>query len=325
MVQVEPHLDPRRRLDAVLKIKTVRRVYKLGLEVKKTFFDRTLTNAIITQHHELEKKHRIPLLVVARYIPRPTGERLAEEGVNFVDRVGNIHLNLGPEYYILILGRKEREPEPVVRRPGPATVQLYFVLLAEPQAAGWPIRKLAKTAGVGKTVGAMVRHRLLQAGILRQVRTGAYQWVNREKVEEDFLRGYTQMLRRRILLGTFRAQEPDPQMFVRRFAMIAKREQLPWALAGGPAAYALEKFYHGDQIPIFVNQPTRELQQELKLVPDTRGSVVFLRIFGNLVLWKTAGELNIAHPWLIYAELLNQGEPRALQAAEEIRENYLLR
>jgi hypothetical protein len=37
------------------------------------------------------------------------------------------------------------------------------------------------------------------------------------------------------------------------------------------------------------------------------------------------GDIWVAHPWLIYAELLHHGEPRALEAADQLREEYLQR
>lgn len=51
--------------------------------------------------------HREPLLLLARYIARPSAERLIESGVNFLDRAGNVHLVLGRNYERTIIGNKE--------------------------------------------------------------------------------------------------------------------------------------------------------------------------------------------------------------------------
>jgi hypothetical protein len=40
--------------------------------------------------------------------------------------------------------------------------------------------------------------------------------------------------------------------------------------------------------------------------------------------WRVERGLPVAHPWLIYAELLHEGGARAIEAATEIREKFLL-
>jgi len=310
--------------NAALILKTPRRGFKLGVEVKRTFLDRALTNALIAQHTALQRRHGLPLFLAARYIPRPTGERLAQAGVNFVDRAGNIHLKLGDAYQVLLLGRKERLSEPAARRPGPAFTQFLFTLLAQPEAIAWPIRKIADAAGIGKTMAAIGRQRLVRQGLIRPRTDGGYLVTDHKRLGEDFMIGYSQVLRPNLLIGTYRALERDPELLLRKLAASAKRSRVDWAVTGGPAAYTLERFYRGEDVPLFIRRLSSELQRELKLVPDAHGPVVVLRAFGNLLAWRNVDDLVLADPWLIYAELLESGEPRALEAADQIREKYLL-
>jgi len=44
---------------------------------------------------------------------------------------------------------------------------------------------------------------------------------------------------------------------------------------------------------------------------------------GKLVVWSHPGERPVAHPWLVHAELLHDGDPRAIEAAEELGWNHL--
>ena len=41
------------------------------------------------------------------------------------------------------------------------------------------------------------------------------------------------------------------------------------------------------------------------------------------VFWRDVGKLTVAHPWLIYAELMNSEDPRSHEAAEELRREFL--
>lgn len=308
--------------DALVTLRTPRRRFRLGLEVKRTFLDRASTGALIAERLRLEREYRLPLLLAARYVPRPTGERLADAGVNFVDRVGNIHLKLGDDHHVLVLGRRNPLPHPVARRPSPALIQLLFVLLADPAAAGWPVRALAEAAGIGKTAAAAARQRLLGENVLRRGE-GSFHVMDRRSLADQFVDGYSRLLRSHLHIGRFRALEREPERLLGLIARLARRDGLGWAVTGAPAAFALQRFYRDDQVPVFLQELRPEAQRELRLVPDREGPVLLFRGFGTHYAWREAGDLWVAHPWLIYAELVHRGEPRALEAAAQIREEYL--
>jgi len=309
--------------EAVLKLRTPRRTFRFALDLRRTYLDRALTNAVMAQHGALLRRHGLPLLLMARYIPRLTGERLAEAGVNFVDRPGNIHLRLGDDHHVLLLGRREPTIETTARRPGPALIQLHFVLLAEPAAGAWPVRRLAVEAGIGKTAAAAGLQRLRRLGVLTQDRTRAYRLVDRPRLTDDFVRGYADVLRPHLQIGRFQAPPQDQKAFLDRFAETAGQMRAKWAVTGAPAAYLLDRFYREADVPAFVEGYTQTLQRALRLVPDRQGPITLFRPFGRCWVGQLIAGVPVAHPWLVYAELLHRGEPRALEAAEHIRERFL--
>jgi hypothetical protein len=311
-----------RQVDGVVTLRTPRRTFKLGLEVKRTFLDRAATSGLIAEHLRLQRERRLPLLLAARYVPRPTGDRLVEAGVNLVDRAGNIHLRLGDDHHVLVLGRRDAQPVPMARRPSPALIQLLFVLLADDASAGWPVRAVAEAAGIGRTAAATARQRLVAEKVL-QYQRGTYRVVNRKRLADQFVDGYNRVLRSNLLVGRFRAPERSPELLLEHFGRLAKRADLIWAVTGGQGAYALQHFYRDDQIHVFSATLPAESQRELRLVPDREGPIALLRVFSRYCAWRQVGDVWVAHPWLIYAELLHDGEPRALEAADQLREEYL--
>ncbi len=313
------HVQERPRV----RLKTPRRTFTLSLATKGTFLDKTLTNAIIAEHRALVRDQQLPLLLLARYIPRPTGERLAEAGVNFADRPGNLHLKLGDDYHVFLLGRREQAREPTGMRVGPALVQLCFLLLAEPAAMDWTVRQLAEAAGIGKTAAATGLQRLVRLGVLTQRDDRTYRITDRKRLTDDFLTGYAQVLRPHLLLGRFRPPENDPDTFLKRARDPMTDSGVAWAVTGGPAAYALDRFYRGPEVPLFVEQFPPSLQRALRLAPDRYGPVSVLRTFGKYWRYNGKTDVAVAHPWLVYAELLHSGDPRALEAAEQVREQFL--
>jgi hypothetical protein len=168
---------------------------------------------------------------------------------------------------------------------------------------------LAEVAGIGKTAAAEARQRLTETGVLHATRTNL-EIADRKALEAEFLGGYERVLRPELLMGKFRALERVPEV--------------PWAVTGAPAAFRLQRFYRGDQIPVFLGTMPDRLARDLKLLPDKNGAVTLLRAFGTLFPWRVERALPVVHPWLIYAELLHEGGARAIEAATEIREKFLL-
>jgi hypothetical protein len=51
--------------------------------------------------------------------------------------------------------------------------------------------------------------------------------------------------------------------------------------------------------------------------------VVVLKPFGQVVYWQEFDGRMVAPPWLVYAELLASADPRAREAADELRRVFL--
>jgi hypothetical protein len=125
------------------------------------------------------------------------------------------------------------------------------------------------------------------------------------------------------VIGRFRPPERNIDDFLARLRKEAKADDFRFSLSGGPAAYQLQKFYKGPHTPIFVRPATSDLPRQLRLLPDREGPVTLLKAFGDLVFWRSTDGVHLAHPWLIYAELMTEPDPRAHEAAEELRKEFL--
>ena len=72
-------------------------------------------------------------------------------------------------------------------------------------------------------------------------------------------------------------------------------------------------------------QSLAELSSQLRLLPDRKGPITLLRLCSPHVLWRDSERRPVAHPWLLYAELVQKDDARALEAAGEIRKIHLNR
>lgn len=313
---------PTREWDGVLQLRAAGKHYEFLVEIKRSYLDRSTLNAVIahlTQSANVEKK--LPLLV-ARYIPRPSAERLLEAGINFVDAAGNIHLKLGKSFERTIVGQPETAKTDKAPSISVPNVKALFAFAANPIHGKWTVRRLAEVAGISKSKAAQVRQQLTKEGLLR-LSDGRITFVE-DKAKDVLLQGYGRVLRPSLLLNRFRAQEQNPDKFIRQLGEVLQETNTPWSLTGGPAADILTNFYRGHETPIFLGDSTPAVLKKLRLMPDPEGAVILLKGFGQVPYWKAVDGKMLAHPWLIYCELMYSSDPRAHEAAAEL-ERVILR
>lgn len=309
-------------IDGVLTLCTANGMFGFAVEQKRSYLDRALLNAFISQAKSYAASNRKPLLLLARYVPRPSAERLIQAGINFVDEVGNMNLVLGKKYARTIIGNREPSRVGASRAITPAKVKLLFAFVAYSLSPEWTVRQLAEASGLSKSNVAKIRKELVEEGILKITR-GAFEPVERKKIELYLIRGYEQVLRPKLLINRFRALESSPQSLLEKMKDTLDDLSIKWSITGGPAANGLQHFYRGDEVPVFVSHFSENAIRQLRLLPDKTGPLIILRAFGKLPYWKEVAGKTIAHPWLIYCELMHSSDPRAHEAAEQLKSEFL--
>jgi hypothetical protein len=308
--------------DGVLKMRTPKGTFAFVVERKNSYLDKAVLNAFLVQAKYYANKGNDPLLLFARYIPRPSAERLIQSGVNFVDRVGNMHLVLGQNYERTIVGNKESSSEKADKSLTAAKVQFLFTLATNEKARNWTVRELADSAGLSKSNIAQLRQQFVREGIVRRV-DDMYELRRGHETEELLIRGYEQVLRPRLLFNRFRSAESLPEKALDKMKSTLAELSVRWSLTGGLAAYALQRFYKGTDLILFLDAVSDQIVRQLRLLPDANGPITLLRGFGSAAYWKEVKGVTIAHPWLIYAELMRSPDPRAHEAATELKGEFL--
>lgn len=315
----EPNVQKQEH-DGKIDVQTPAGHFQLLVEVKRSFLTRSAVNQFLAWvKHVGARKHDVILL--ARHVPRPVAARLIETNVNFADDVGNIHLVLGDHYNWTVVGTPATEPVSKRRPISAAQLQLLFQLVTHPESVSWPVRRLEAAAGISKSRAAQARQQLLAEGLVTH-KGNDYQLGPRDLLAERLSSGYAQVLRPKLSIGRFRFAEKTAELFLTRLKNSAP-PGVRYALTGGPAATVLQRFYRGPDVSMFIDPASRHTAQELRLLPDREGPVTLLRAFGEVVFWEQHEGHILAPPWLVYAELLTTDDPRAQEAAQEFRKQFL--
>jgi hypothetical protein len=303
--------------DGVLRVRTPRGAFAFDIGRNNSYLDRSLINAWISHAAHKAEKGRA-LLLFTRYVPLPSAERFVEAGVNFVDQAGNMHLVLGPHYSHSVIGRRETKTVEEARPPSASRSQLLFAFAAFEEAPAWSVRRLAEVSGVSKSNVAKLRKQLVDEGIL----TNAFHFRKYEALAPQLLGAY-EVLRPKRMIKRFRAPGRQTAGVLQRLRETLSTVSTKWSLTGGPAAYELQHFYKGIEIPVFVDSLPDSSIRKLLLLPDKTGPLIFLKSFGTVPYWKKVGGKTIAHPWLVYSELMYSSDPRAHEAAEQLKAEFL--
>jgi hypothetical protein len=268
------------------------------------------------------------LIVMSDYVTPTIDQRLLDADVDYVDTAGNFLIRWPGKLYLHRIGqRAERHPSQVSSRLGKAAgLQILFVLLAEPQAAALPYRQIAYQSGVALGSAALVLDELRHKGFL--VTRGNRRFLKRrQELLELWVDGYSAELRPRLALGRFQAPDREFSQVLRNVHTAFSETELDYAFTGGAAADILTHHYRGHNLTLFVSALPRDLLKELRWLPSPQGQITALRRFSPAISWDDSKktEFRVAHPLLVYAELLHDGGERERETARILYTDQLLK
>jgi hypothetical protein len=301
--------------DAWLVLRTPNGPHDLMVEVKGVPLSRSAARSLVVRASRPPVR---PWVAFSPFVSPPVGQLLASHQVGFVDQAGNCHIALGRDYLAHIEGRRREQPARQGRGLGARSYQVLFALLARPELVTAPIRSLAEAAGVRKTAAADLRQRLKEEGFVLRDK-GGRRIVRLDALVDRWVAGYADKLRPRLLVGRYRAAGTDPLTFEEQAE--AMLEGLNWAWGGATAALRLTQHYRSATTTVHVASPPAALQRQLGVLPAKDGPIVVLDVPGPLGLEGPFPR--IAHPLLVYSELLVEGDERALEAAGDIHTRFL--
>ncbi|MPZ75079.1 MAG: hypothetical protein GEU77_00975 [Deltaproteobacteria bacterium] len=320
----ETGLPPGADAKLVLRTKAGQLVYLV--EVKRTVVAAGLDH-VLQQLQRYAHGSKAKPLLLSDYISPNLAERLIRAGVNFADAAGNVYLNWPGKLHIQIQGRKPKQIAEAKseRLTQPSGLRILYALLTHPPENWGTYRDIAKAAGVALGSIAVVMRELKAKGYLAQERRDEWRLTQKRKLLDLWVEGYGARLRPNLLIRRYQPGEANLEQTLRVLESELEDKKISWAITGGFAADILTHHFRGEQLSFFAQEWPLDLTRRLKWLPSDRGTVTVLRKFSSLVAFNLETHLSqpVAHPLLVYAELIFQGRERELETAKIIYDKYL--
>lgn len=294
-------------------------------EVKRALNRPRLEHALVSAEHPPKAGTR--RLLLTDFLPGSLIDLLQTTQVDFVDAAGNMLIRWPGKLHVRVKGMK---PTHLAEAKAsflttPHGLRVLFALLADSGTEVPAYRQLSERAGVSLGTVGRVALELKRRGFLETPRRKRRVLRRKRELLDLWVGGYGERLRPQLVIGRFRPSERDLGDALRRLADDRDRADVRWALTGGFGADALTGHYRGDQLVLFIDPWSSKLAATLRWLPSPEGPITVLEMFSPDTIERTLekGGARVAHPLLVYAELLFQGRDREVETAQLIYDQYL--
>lgn len=311
-------------VDAIVRLEPGDRT--LAVETKK-WAQQANVGALINQ----VKRLPIEGLLVADYINPKMAKNLREQGVQFIDGVGNAYINQ-PPVYVYVTGNRQTERGFMPTKDGakrafePKGLMVLYAFLCDPELINAPYREIAERAGVALgTVGWVLKGLKAAELLYDKGKNKKHRFLHYRKLLDRWVEVWPEKLKPKQLIGEFAAKDPYwwEDIDIRKYDGY-------WG--GEIAAAKYTKYLRPKVATVYLPEHMRtrllgdaRLRKATTWTGDGEATVLIYQPF-----WPyQADEFNaqasegLVHPILAYADLIATGDPRNLEVAGRIYDEHI--
>jgi hypothetical protein len=304
-------------LDGELHIQWANKTMKFLVEAKKEITNYNLTK-LIDKTTDYDN-----LLIIAHKILPGIKEELRQRHIPYLEGNGNIFIDKPPVYIWLDhnkpLDLPREKPNRAFTRAGLQTVYLF---LTEPAYINKTYREIAKNADVALGNISNVINGLLDLGFLVRLNKDELALHNKKTLFEKWATAYEEKLKPTLHVGNFRFIQKNQEPNWRDIGI--NYNETVWG--GEPGGDLLTNHLRPEILTLYTSKTRRELLDGLRIVPDETGDIKVYKKFWTTnppILTKETPRFQgdkAAHPFIIYADLMNTNNKRCIETAKIIYE-----
>lgn len=263
---------------------------------------------------DLAREHE-NLMVVAGKIYADSKELLVEKGIAYIEANGNMFIQQSDLYIWVDTNKPKAVTKGVTNRAFTKTgLKVVFHFLMNEHFLNMSYRQIAELAGTSLGNVTNVINALKELEYIVK-EGGEYKFRNKLQLAEKWMDVYEHELKPAIEIGTFSFQsELDYQNWKR--VLLEPRKTI-WS--GEPGGHLLTGMLRPSKLIIYTLENRNDLMNHYRLQRNPEGYIKVYRKFWNYDDYRS----NIAPPLLIYADLMNSGDAKNIEAADRIFDDVL--
>lgn len=308
-LQIDWENQPGNGIDGIMMLSRAEIQHRFPVEAKKEFRNHHLA-ALIEK-----KKQYGKLMVIADTIYGNLKQALQENGIAYVDGTGNTFIQDGA-LYVLIEGKKPQRSQKKVRHKAftKTGLKIVFHFLLREELINQPYRQIAEYTGTSLDAISKTLASLKALGFIIQVDKGRIKLVRKKELLERWIYNYGDKLKPSLSLGRFRFLDKETNWK----GLQLDFENTQWG--GEPGGDLLTGYLRPEILTMYTRLSKAEMMKKNHLVPEKEGNIqVYKRFWGEM----DKGSEKVVPTILIYADLIYSGNPRNLETAGRIYEQYL--
>jgi len=300
-------------VDAIVRLGLPEKPVEYRAKVKPA-----LTNVTVGQIAHQFSRNLQQWLLVTRTVHPQLAKAMRQLHVQFIDTAGNAYID-APPAFILIEGRKrqvqasEASDEGVLGRAG---LRVVFAFMCRRDVWNATYRDIAKVARVALGTAAGVMKDLTAQGYLVEKAGGQRRLVRQKELLHKWTTAYAEKLRSKNVIGRYKSTRPE-------LWRAADIQLLDAQWGSEVAANRLTHYLKPEITTIYARKPINNLVLELKLRQDRNGDIEVRERFWDFEM--TDIDKTVVPPLLVYADLMATGDPRNIETAKMIYDDYLQR
>ncbi|CAN5915202.1 hypothetical protein BH11BAC7_BH11BAC7_20320 [soil metagenome] len=263
------------------------------------------------------KKKYDHFMVVANYILPKVKEELQQLGIAYLDTAGNVFLQT-KKHFLLIEGKrpKAQAKDELKNRAFTKTgLKVVFNLLMQEDLVNQPYRYIAKETDVALDTINKTFTALKTLGHIINIDAHRQKLVKTKELYDRWINAYETKLQPALFIGNFRFLKDDNMRNWKQIPL--KNKHTYWG--GEPGADLYTDYLRPEIFTIYTDETRTDLMKNYRLIPDDNGPIKVYQKFWN------RDEVNdkMVHPLLIYADLINNRDPRNIEVAQKIYNDLL--
>jgi len=295
--------------DGTLEIKGERKKYKLP-----AIFKRDIKNIHLVQFQEI-KDLADDFIIIAEVIYPGIRERLRGMGMNYFDMAGNCYIKK-EEWIFLIEGFKNEQRLELKKEVTftKTSLLLLFHFLNDEDYLNATYRQMAEDYGIALGNITKILKAFKAQGYLLQYDKKTLRLKNKKQLLDQWVNAYEFKLKPTLEIGRFRFTTGLDKEWKK---IPIKIEETQWGAE--PAAELLTGYLKPGILTFYTASLKGDLIKHYRLAPDPKGNLFVYKKF-----WKFHNPAEeTVPPILVYADLINTGDPRNIETARKIYDGLL--